>query len=371
MSKYFIVGEAYGSHEETIQHPFVGSAGHELMRMLEASGILEITSEDRENIRAWFASNAKAEFRNPYFLMLVWKNHPEIYLTNVFNLKPPGSNDIKNLCGGKKDGIPNMPSLQQGKYVDAKYEPELIRVRAEVVDQRPNCVIATGATPAWALLETSGIKAFRGAPVYSSFCGVKVFPTYHSSAVLRDWSIRPIVIADLNKAKRESEFPDIRRPQREILVEPTIADLWQFYEQYIEPAPLIAEDIENKGKIITCIGFAPRPDRAIVVPFYDLDEKRLGNAYWATQAEEREAWHFVEKVHREKKIVFQNGAYDINHLWRTMGLPVRGAEEDTMLLHHALYPELEKGLGFLGSIYTDEAAWKVIRGKNETLKKED
>ena len=32
-----------------------------------------------------------------------------------------------------------------------------------------------------------------------------------------------------------------------------------------------------------------------------------------------------------------------------------------MLVHHALYPELNKGLGFLGSIYMNEPAWKHLR----------
>jgi hypothetical protein len=42
-----------------------------------------------------------------------------------------------------------------------------------------------------------------------------------------------------------------------------------------------------------------------------------------------------------------------------------------MLLHHALYPEMQKGLGFLGSIYSNEPAWKLLRGKAEELKKDD
>ena len=53
-----------------------------------------------------------------------------------------------------------------------------------------------------------------------------------------------------------------------------------------------------------------------------------------------------------------------------MGIACRGAAEDTMLLHHALQPEMEKGLAFLGSVYTDEATWKFM-SKVDTLKKED
>ena len=47
-----------------------------------------------------------------------------------------------------------------------------------------------------------------------------------------------------------------------------------------------------------------------------------------------------------------------------------GLADDTMLMHHAMQPEMEKGLAFLGSVYTDEASWK-FRRKNQTIKQED
>lgn len=55
--------------------------------------------------------------------------------------------------------------------------------------------------------------------------------------------------------------------------------------------------------------------------------------------------------------LFQNGAYDVQVLahW---GIRVEGEYEDTMILHHALEPELPKALDYLGSIYTNEVAWK-------------
>jgi hypothetical protein len=63
--------------------------------------------------------------------------------------------------------------------------------------------------------------------------------------------------------------------------------------------------------------------------------------------------------------------YDLHHLWRNYGISVRNAEEDTMLLHHALQPESPKGLDFLGSVYTDEAAWKLMRQRGKTTIKRD
>jgi hypothetical protein len=47
--------------------------------------------------------------------------------------------------------------------------------------------------------------------------------------------------------------------------------------------------------------------------------------------------------------------------WKNYGIPTPAPAEDTMLLHHAMQPEMEKGLGFLASVYTDEASWKFMR----------
>jgi hypothetical protein len=57
-----------------------------------------------------------------------------------------------------------------------------------------------------------------------------------------------------------------------------------------------------------------------------------------------------------------------------MRIKVIGAAEDTMLLHHAIQPESLKGLGFLGSIYSDERAWKGMndrKGYKKTIKRDD
>jgi hypothetical protein len=56
-----------------------------------------------------------------------------------------------------------------------------------------------------------------------------------------------------------------------------------------------------------------------------------------------------------------------------MLIPVPGFLEDTMILHHAMYPELPKSLAFLGSIYTNDIAWKKMRerhGSQETKREE-
>lgn len=332
-----LVGEAWGREEEEQGKPFVGASGKLLNKLLSRVGI---------------------------------PRH-DCLVTNVFNLRPRPSNDIGNLCGLRADGIPGMPYLQRGKYVRAEYAPELTRLYKELDHAKPNVIIALGATAAWALLRTSGIKALRGTPQMSQWG--KVLPTYHPAAVMREGIILPVLMADLHKAKDEAAYPGIVWPHRELWLQPSLADLYWFGHRYIEPSKELSIDIEthNQGRDtqITCVGFAPSTDRALVVPF--IDWKQADRSYWRTVDEELRALAWVRwACGLKKRIVGQNHLYDMHVLWKLYKIPMPYAEHDTMLLHHALQPELEKSLDFLGSIYTREARWK-LRYRSETLKRED
>lgn len=337
-----LIGEAWGEEEARTGVPFSGSAGNVLNMLLRATGI----------------------------------PRDEIYLTNVFNRRPaPDSNDLRHVCGPKAEGLPGYPALQAGKYVRAEFAPELDRLHNEIERVNPNVIVAAGATPAWALLGTAGIRKVRGAPI--SLGGParvrlgdrKVLPTYHPSAVMREWKLRPIVMADLAKAKREAAYPEIRRPQREFWLEPTVEDLHMFEQRFITEGCTLSMDIETAGGQITCIGFAPSPSVALVVPF--IDPMQSDGNYWRTINEERAAWRFVKRLCETHPLLGQNIIYDMNYLWTVYGIRCFKMEDDSMLMHHSLQPEMEKGLGFLGSVYTDEPSWKFMRAKHETLKKED
>ena len=157
-----------------------------------------------------------------------------------------------------------------------------------------------------------------------------------------------------------------------IYTEPLLHDLVRFEADHIRDAKYLSVDIETRDNQITCIGFAPATNIALVVPFEDL--RKPGGSYWGSLEAELAAWEWVRHVlDGPVPKVFQNGLYDLHRLWRSYGIPVKNVEHDTMLLHHALQPESPKGLDYLGSIYTNEAAWKLtIRMKHkETIKKED
>jgi len=335
--KLALIGEAWGEAEEKQRLPFVGASGWLLNTMLEDAGI---------------------------------ERH-ECFISNVFNLRP-ARNDILNLCGPKKEVSHGLGPIKAGKYILDKYLPHLERLRDELESVNPNLIVALGGTASWALLGDSRISKIRGCIAGSNYVGGrKCLPTFHPAAILRQWELRAVTVLDLVKAKRQAEFPDIRRPERTVYTEPTLTDLEWFYETHIVGAKALAFDIETSGDIITCLGFAPSRQVSLVVPF--MDTRRPGYAYWGDKHLELLAWKFVRRVlENPLPKIAQNGAYDLGFLWRRYGIKVVNFTEDTMLLHHSLQPESPKGLGFMGSVYTDEPAWKIMReGKeDETIKRD-
>jgi uracil-DNA glycosylase len=343
----FIIGEAWGAEEAKQRSPFVGGSGYELTKMLAEAGI----------------------------------HRANCYLTNVFNLHPP-ANDLSYLCGPKELALPGYPKLLRGNeksfshytgdYVRADFLSEIERLGDELIEINPNIVVTLGNTALWALTGKTAISKLRGNTTASTHCavGFKVLPTYHPAAILRQWNLRPVTVIDLQKAKRESEFGEIRRLKREIWIEPTLEDIHEFDRRYIRGCEILSVDIETAGRQVTCLGFAPSKARAIVIPF--CDSKRLGRNYWPTLEIERSVWAYVADLLEDPSIrkLFQNGLYDVSFLYRSYGIKTANAREDTMLMHHALQPESLKGLGFLGSVYTDEGAWKDMRA-HKTTKRED
>lgn len=330
-----LVGESWGEQEELVGLPFQGTSGQELTRMLTEAGIAR----------------------------------RECFFTNVFPLRP-ARNDIKTLCSKRAEVSKDysFPPLSSGNYIQEQYLGELPRLREELLTVAPNLIIALGNSACWALLRSTRIGSIRGAVAESTLCpGMKVLPIMHPAAILRNWSDRPVAVADFMKAKREMEFSEIRRPEREILVAPTLEEIWEWTSR---PATHYACDIETMRGQIDMIGFARSASDAIVIPF--VDNTKPGRNFWPTLSEELEAWSAVRQLLQSPvEKIFQNGLYDTQYIWRR-GITPRNCTEDTMLLHHSLYPELKKGLGFLGSIYTSESSWKLMRtNQQEELKRDE
>lgn len=364
--KLLICGEAWGENEAQTRQPFVGASGILLWEMLGQAFPDKAPEQHAASLREAFTiGNAWVRNRR------TWLESAGIAYTNVLNLRPP-ANKLETLCAPKKEVTTTLPALARGLYLRAEYMPEVERLLEEINISRPNCILAAGNSACWALLRTTNISAIRGAVTTSVTEPVtKVVPTFHPAAVLRQWNWRPITVSDIIKAGREAEAPELRRPERYIHINPDLYNIIVWKDRLeASPPALLSVDIETQWKMIKCIGFARSRSEALVVPF--IDNAKPGRNYWDRFEDEKGAWEAVKAI-LESPIpkLFQNGMYDLQYI-RKMGIKTSNAIHDTMLLHHSHFPEMRKGLGFLGSIYTNEAAWKLMgRPKADTVKRDE
>lgn len=337
--KIAIVGDMLDDQEFLYKRPFLGAAGNELDRLLADAGL----------------------------------SRDSCFVTTVFKCKPAG-NDALAFCGAKSDPstVRGSVPLASGKYLKSEYLPEVARLAEELRQVQPNLVLLLGSVATWAVLGQTAVSKIRGACTTGYLLpGVKCLPTYEPATVLRQYDLRHVTALDFIKAKVEGEFPELRRPERTIYVEPDLADLDWFWREHLEGTPEFSADVETAFGQITCIGFASSVGTAIVVPF--LDWRKPGGHYWPTLADEIAAWNWVAKAcaHPSAKLSGQNFLYDAQYLWYVYGIPCPAFEDDTMLLHHSMHPESEKGLAFLGSVYTNEIAWKPLRPKAKNMNKRE
>ena len=393
-AKIVFVGEAFGREEDQSRQPFTGAAGKELWRMLGEAWPDEHPELHRQIMQLHNFGNSWINSRSD------WLHASSTAFTNVFNFRPP-DNQIPSICSPRgqvsDESAAFGPLAGAGKYLQSKYLSEIERLFEELEVCRPNLVVALGGTACWALLRTTGIGSIRGTTTLAKVENIskqreaakdqmKVLPTFHPASVLYQWSQRPIVVADLMKARREGQFPEIRRPNRTVITSPTIDEWRDWILQTLRGRPpLLSCDTETSLGQIDTIGFSTSHDNAIVCQvgphrirrgtgYYTIWPLRDGQkvtSYFSRQ-EEFQFWSLNKQL-LESDIpkIGQNFIYDLQYLMR-IGIRPRNVLHDTMLHHHSLFPELNKGLGFLGSIYTDEPAWKLMRrGAADTEKRDE
>lgn len=330
-AKILFIGEAPGGEEEMLGLPFMGASGRELDKLCVEAGI----------------------------------DPASTYMTNVLR-KRPQDNKIENFCVKNKElGITGMPALQPGMYLMREFHGELERLYDEIAEVKPNVICTLGNTPSWALFrQTPKITSLRGRVREATIRGFryKVLPTFHPAYLFRNWKDRVVVATDIRKLHRESRWPDLRIPQRLVLVDPTFKEVMDYLD-LVEHCNEATIDVETLEGQISVFGIGRSPWEACVIPF--IDTRTPSWCYWSEANEIKivKRLRYICSLERVIKIT-QNGMYDIAYIWANWRAPLRGFDEDTMLQAHALWPELRKDLGTLATFHTDEAAWKTMRLRN-------
>ena len=197
-AKIVIVGEAPGETEDQMGVPFCGNSGEELRKMLLEAGIKK----------------------------------SDCYLTYVFKHRPP-DNKIDAWCVDKED-LPDgysIPAIFSRRFIDPWRGLARFELFEELDRLSPNLIIAAGGVACWAL-DIGSISQNRG--VITQWRGRKVLPIYSPSAIFKQWHLRTVTIGDLIKAEYESHFPEVRRPDRELWIQPTLSEVQEFFQLYIQ-----------------------------------------------------------------------------------------------------------------------------------------
>lgn len=334
-ARIMLVGEAPGGEEEKEGKPFVGPAGKLLRKSLMAVGI----------------------------------DPDACYFANLSHVRPP---DNKLLKFFDRSGMPNDIVLDG-----------MLQLKADIERIRPHVIVSLGNFPLWALTQKAewkemkdrwgkkfwaytGIHDWRGSILESTMVpGMKVIPTFHPSYILQEGANdQGTFETDLARVLRESEFPEIRRPVKELIIDPQGAQRDEVMDRLLhQPLPdyaqerlgvktMITTDIEYVKNNLLCVGMTSGRDWAAVIPIRDAGDLEFCRG----------------ALESGVPIAAQNSMFDCSILewWYRLDL-FKHLTYDTMLAAHAINIELPKGLDYLVSIYTDQpyyksmVDWKLIK----------
>lgn len=284
-------------------------------------------------------------------LSMVKISRRQSYLTNVIKdldkpLKKYINIDSKNNSTISKEGYQYIQELGE----ELRNLPNL------------NCVVALGNVSLLALTNRTGITKWRGSILESTLVpGLKVVPTFHPATFLPDkrkYLNKPLIVEDLQRAKYESGFPELRRRQRNIVVAPTfdesISTLNHCYEVGLR-GQQIAIDIEVMNGEVDCISFGWSPEDAISIPFKDH------NGDYFSPDQELEIMLYIARIIEEPKItkVGANFIFDTQFLFNHYGIRPRGYINCTQIAQKITYPDYSAGLDFVTTMYTDIPYYKA------------
>ncbi len=303
------IGEAPGREEDEQRKPFVGDAGRYLNGGLARSGVPRFNS----------------------------------WVTNTICCRPPG-NDIS--CS---------EALEALVFCRPGLEAELEHLRGST-----KVVCCLGATPSHQLLGDVGkIGNIRGSVYVKD--DIPVVTTYHPSYLMRmtynrgeeKVDLLAVWQEDLAKVKRISE--EGWHPPKELFnIEPTLGEIEAYVKARVDGHDLIAVDIETSGDEIVVVGLAHNGEEAISVPLLTQGGKR----YWS-EGDEIIARNQVQALFYSNGLMFQNALFDVPFLRRNgYVIPYENIKHDTLLLHHAIHPELPHNLAFIVSTYGNTPYWK-------------
>lgn len=334
-----IIGEAPGAEEERLGAPFMGAAGMELNRMLGEAGL----------------------------------NRSDAFVTYLCRVRPLNNDITAFIPATKKDLTSAHIPLLDRRVMPCIVEGYNLLMK-EIELCKPRVIIALGNAAQWALTQRWGAKHWRGSQLFTD-SGIPVIPTYAPAMVLRQWSLRTIVVHDMRRAALIVRDGPVPEPVRRYTIRPS-------YDAVIEalgnlrglcertPAGFILSlDIETAGGHIVCLGIGWSRADAICIPF----STGAGMVHHWTLEDEAQIVHALYRLltHTNARIIWQNGLFDAQYIFRHWHFLPRH-HCDTMIGHHTCFSTTQKSLDFLASMYNEHyVQWKGISRELHSPKKDD
>lgn len=273
----------------------------------------------------------------------------QIFFGNVCQHHPPG-NDITKFSWDSVE-------IQSG----------IKKLLSDLASFRPHCCLLVGKIPLRVFRpdlvgESSEVPLgdVRGSIFQSE--GYKCVSTFHPAYILRAYADIPYFKFDIHRAVYQSTFPELRSKLRVGNLTPSLDDVLTFISRIRAGQTPIAFDIEGYADDtgVTMVSICDSATSGLVIPFWQ------GQHYWS-EHDEAIIWSALGGLLADPSVpkTAHNSFYELFVLgWRHKCL-IRGLAHDTMMLCWEAAPELERGLGTVASIYTEEPFYKDERTSSD------
>lgn len=259
-------------------------------------------------------------------------------------------NVIKHKIKDTKPWINGKGQLTDKGHAAAK------ELKARLGGYKANIYVPLGNLALACMTGFGAITKHRGS-IYDStlLAGRKVMGTFHPASVLPGrgaYVNRYTIVSDYRKAVRESTFPEIKRKERTLLINPSFAQTDQILEHLLHPdGRTFGCDIECLNDEVSCIAFAPSEKLSLCIPLY--------GDYWS-DTQEAYIWAKMAKVfaHPKNMAIFHYAMFDTSFMWLQSRIIFLCKVFCTAIAHRVLYPDFSAKLQFVTSNYTDVQYYK-------------
>jgi uracil-DNA glycosylase len=222
------------------------------------------------------------------------------------------------------------------------------------LEQLPNVrtIFLMGNYALEALTGKTGITKWRGSVLTMQLPNGrmgKVVITFNPAYAQRELKMEPIWLMDCKKL--DLVVRNVFKEHKvDAIINPTFPQATAFIRDLKRAGKPVGLDVEHIRETY-CYGLGNDPSRAMCINFRDGRQNRYSTA------QEAELLLAIQDLCESNKIIVQNGGHEIYWCWTHDGIKIP-TWFDTLLAHHALYPQLPHSLAFIVSQYTTHAFYK-------------